>query len=157
MEPRIRQAGPDDVDAVTRVINTAFQVERFFKSGDRTDVDGVRALLSKGAILVAEAGGRIVGSAYAEIRGDRVYIGMVSVDPSCQGRGLGRALMTAAEAHGRACGCSSADIHVVNLRAELPPFYERLGYIERGTRAFDDPAATTRECHLVIMSKPLRA
>ena len=155
MELQIRQARPDDADAITRLINTAFQVERFFKAGDRTDLDSVRALLTKGAILVAEDRGRIVGSAYTEIQNDRIYIGMVSVDPLCQGRGLGRMLMGAAEAHGRARGCSSADIHVVNIRTELPPFYQRLGYVETGTKAFDGPETTTRQCHLVIMSKPL--
>lgn len=40
----IRRAGIDDVDAVARLINLAFEVERFFKRGDRTSPEGVRAL-----------------------------------------------------------------------------------------------------------------
>jgi hypothetical protein len=63
--------------------------------------------------------------------------------------------MTAAEAYGRARGCLVADITVVNLRTELPPFYRRLGYVETGTEPFPDDQATFRPCHLVTMSKPL--
>jgi len=154
MDPIIRQAASGDVEVLTRLINAAFEVERFFKNGDRTSPDGVRALLATGAMLIAEDGaGGPAGSVYVEIRGDRVYIGMMSVDPSHQGRGLGRTLMTAAEAYGRARGCLVADITVVNLRTELPPFYRRLGYVETGTEPF--PEATLRPCHLVTMSKPL--
>ena len=113
----------------------------------------MRALIAKGVILVAADEGRILGSVYGELCGDRVHIGMVSVDPACQGRGMGWTLMAAAEEYGRAHGCTAADIHVVNLRTELPPFYKRLGYVETGTMAFDNPETTTRPCHLVTMSK----
>jgi GNAT superfamily N-acetyltransferase len=156
MDPVIRQAASDDVETVARLINTAFEVERFFKKGDRTSPDDVRALLASGVMLLAEDDERgPAGSVYAEIRGDRVYIGMVSVDPTHQGRGLGRTLMTAAEDYGRARGCVVADITVVNLRTELPPFYRRLGYVETGTEPFPEDQATTLQCHLVTMSKRL--
>jgi hypothetical protein len=42
----------------------------------------------------------------------------------------------------------------VNLRAELPPLYRRLGYMESGTAPFEDDALT-RPCHFVMMSKPV--
>jgi GNAT superfamily N-acetyltransferase len=154
--PVIRQAGAGDVAALTRLINAAFQVERFFKNGDRTTEAHVRTLVEVGVVLMAEedAGG-LAGSVYVEIRGDRVYIGMVSVDPGRQGRGLGRTLMAAAESYGRAAGCRVADITVVDLRTELPPFYRKLGYVETGAEPFPEPEATTRPCHLITMSKPL--
>jgi GNAT superfamily N-acetyltransferase len=153
----IREMREDEVDAVTGVINAAFVVERFFKKGDRTTPDVVRALTGKGLFLVLEApGGDLAGSVYVEIRGASLYVGMVAIDPPRQGTGLGRMLMAAAENHGREHGCSTADITVVNLRTELPPFYRRLGYVEVGTTPFDRGDEITQQCHFIAMSKPLR-
>jgi GNAT superfamily N-acetyltransferase len=157
MEPGIRYAGPDDVPLVTRLINTAFEVERAFKNCDRTTPAGVQALLSTGVVLIAESDGAAAGSAYVELRGDRVYIGMVAVDPRHQGSGVGWRLMKAAEAYGRAHHSIAADITVVSLRTELLPFYQRLGYVETGTAPFPDRRALTVDCHLLTMSKPLGA
>jgi len=63
---------------------------------------------------------------YVEIRGDRLYIGMVSVDPGRQGRGLGRALMAAAESYGRAAGCRVADITASTCGPSSRPSIESL-------------------------------
>jgi hypothetical protein len=49
------------------------------------------------------------------------------------------------------------EIEVVNLREELPPYYRRLGYVERGTRPFPDVERTSRPCHFIVMDKDLRA
>lgn len=152
----IRDMRADEVHAVTRVTNAAFVVERFFKNGDRTTPDIVRALAGKGRFLVAEApDGDLAGSVYVEIRGRSAYIGMLAIDPSRQGAGLGRALMTAAEHHGRDRGCATADITVVNLRTELPPFYRRLGYVETGTEPFTRDDELTQTCHFIAMTKTL--
>ena len=152
----IREMRADEVDAVSRVINAAFVVERFFKKGDRTTPDVVRSMTAKGLFMVAEIpGGELAGVVYAEIRAAGVYIGMLAIDPPRQGTGLGRALMTAAENHGRARGCATADITVVNLRTELPPFYRKLGYVETGTEPFPRIEELTRECHFIAMSKRL--
>jgi hypothetical protein len=43
----------------------------------------------------------------------------------------------------------------VNLRAELPGFYHRLGYAENGSLPFPPDQHTNQPCHLVKMTKPL--
>ena len=47
------------------------------------------------------------------------------------------------------------DLEVVNLREELPPFYQRFGFEVSGTAPFPDPHKLRRDAHLVVMSKPL--
>src|SRR5262245_26422096 len=123
-----------DIPDLVRLINQAYEIEKFFVSGDRTDHSAIERLMRKGVFLTArDADARLVGCVYVEPRGERAYFGMLAVDPSLQGTGLGRTLVDDAEAHARQAGCEVMDIRVVNLRTELPPFYHRLGYVENGT------------------------
>ena len=151
----MRLALPADVPDIVRIINAAYLVEQFFVAGDRTDVATVERLMQKGVFLVErDDAGAMSGCVYVERRGVRGYFGMLAVDPVRQGTGLGRRLVEAAEQYVRDGGARAMDIRVVNLRTELPPFYERLGYVVSGTEAVDEPLAL-RPFHFVVMSKEL--
>jgi GNAT superfamily N-acetyltransferase len=147
-------AAADDIPVLVRIINAAYEVEKFFVSGDRTDVETVRRLMIKGAFIVTRDDEGLTGCVYVEVRGSRAYFGMLAVDPTRQSRGVGRRLVDLAEQYAREQGCSAMDIRVVNLRTELQPFYRNLGYVERGTEAVDDPR-TLRPFHFILMSKAL--
>jgi predicted N-acetyltransferase YhbS len=151
----LRTASPADAGAVTAIINAAYQVERFFVDGDRTNEDEVRRHMEKGTFLIAEEDGVPIGCVYTELRGGRGYFGLLAVDPGRHGQGVGRTLVEAAEARLRRAGCEAVDISVVDLRTELPPFYRRLGYVETGTAPFPDTEKATRPCHFILMSKTL--
>jgi GNAT superfamily N-acetyltransferase len=144
-----------DAEGITRLINAAFQVERFFLDADRIDIEEVRARLARGQFILAEDDGILTGCVYVEPGGERAYLGLLSVEPALQGCGLGKLLMGAAEQHCRAAGCRFMDLRVVNVREELPPFYQKLGYVQSGTAPFPEDARTSLPCHFVIMSKPL--
>lgn len=142
---------------MTGLINAAFQVERFFVDGDRTSVDEVLGYMRRGTFLLAERDAALIGCVYFEKQGERGYFGLLAVDPAEHGKGLGRSLVAAAEEELRRAGCRAADIRVVDLRTELPPFYRRLGYEETGTEPFPADVPTKRPCHFIRMSKPLTA
>lgn len=147
---------PADAARITAVINAAFSVaEGFFIDGDRIKQDEVERLLGKGAFLLAESEGVINGCVYVEPRGERSYLGLLSVDPACQQGGLGSLLMHAAENYCRARGSRFMDILIVNLRQELPAFYEKRGYLESGTTPFPAEIETKLPCHFINMSKLL--
>ena len=154
-----RPAAAHDVPALVRLVNRAYRVEAFFVDGDRVSEGEVRerAAAPDGRFLVldGDAPGVLVGAVYVELRGARGYFGLLSVDPDAQGRGLGRALVDAAERRCRDAGCRFVDISVVNLRAELPPFYARLGYAPFDTAPFPPHERLKRPAHFVLMTKPL--
>lgn len=151
----IRTATPAEAPALAALISLAYRVEDFFKIGDRTDAEDVRARMTSGDFLVIEDQRGIAGCVYVTRHGDVGYFGMLSIDPDRQGQGLGSQLIAAAEAHCRTAGCRTMELEVVNLRTELPPFYRRFGYTESGTRPFPDTDRASRPCHFIVMSKPL--
>ena len=149
----IRHAVPADIPRIVALLNVAFAMERAFVDRDRTSIEEITAYLGTGTFLVID-GGRdaLAACVYLEPRGDRVYLGMLAVDPSQQGRGLARRMMAAAEAHAAALGCRAIDIRIVDRRVELPPLYRALGFVDNGTAPFDDPLLT-KPCHFILMSK----
>lgn len=151
----LRIAAPPELEAVTRLINLAFEVERFFIEGDRITIDAVRELAAKGSFLLAEDETGIAGCVYVEPRGERAYLGLLSVDPSRQRTGIGARLIEAAENHSRHARCRFMDLRIVNLRAELPPYYRQLGYEQTGTSPFTPGIITKLPCHFLEMSKML--
>jgi GNAT superfamily N-acetyltransferase len=162
MTPRAATEG--DAPVLARLINEAYRVEDFFVDGDRTSVADVRRKLAEanGCFLVIDRPEAdrvdevtLDGAVYVEVRGDRGYFAMLSVTRARQGRGLGRGLVAAVEAHCRAAGCHWLDIEVVDLRTELPAFYASLGFSPCGVGPFPDPAKLRRPAHVVLMTKAL--
>jgi GNAT superfamily N-acetyltransferase len=155
MKLKTRLATEADAGAISVLVNAAFKVERFFIDGDRIGPEKVREMMRRGKFMLAEDDGAMIACVYAEIREQRGYFGLLAVDPARRGEGLGRKMVVGAEDYARAAGCEFMDLRIVNIRAELPPFYRRLGYVETGTEPFAPDASPTQPCHFVKMSKPL--
>lgn len=153
---KIRLAELSDAEQITAVVNDAFRIaEGFFIDGDRISLAEVQQHLTTGVFLVAENEVGITGCVYLEPRGERAYLGLLSVDPQRQQSGLGSQLMTAGEEYCRETGARFMDIYIVNLRQELPAFYRNRGYVENGATPFPPDVPTKLPCHFINMSKPL--
>jgi GNAT superfamily N-acetyltransferase len=150
-----RIAQPDQAEEITALVNRAFLVEKFFIDEDRVNLDKVRRCFEHGRFLVAEDEAGLAGCVYFKPEGERAYFGMLSVDPSRQGSGLGKQIVGAMEEYCRETGLRFLDLHVVNIRTELPPFYRKLGYVETGTEPFPSDTETRVPCYLIVMSKSL--
>jgi GNAT superfamily N-acetyltransferase len=155
LQQKVRQAVDRDAEAIIKLVNAAFVVERFFIDRDRIDATKVREMMGTGVFLLTEEEEELVACVYVEIRGTRAYFGLLAVDPARQGEGLGRRMMLEAEEYARAAGCLFGDLRVVNLRTELPQFYRRLGYAETRTEPFAAAAEPSQPCHFIVMSKAL--
>lgn len=152
-----RFAEESDQNALMSLINSAFAVESFFIRGDRVTPEQIEEYMQGGRFLLAEDAGALLGCVYVEVHGEHAYLGLLSVDPERQKAGLGRGLVAAAEEFAREMGARRMDLTVVNLRTELPPFYQKLGYALAGTEPIRDHMAPriTQPCHFIRMSKRL--
>jgi len=151
----LRIATQNDAAAIAHLVNEAFLVEQFFIERDRTNPATVRGLMEKGKFLLAEDGPDLLGCVFFEIRGERGYFGMLSIDPSRQRMGVGHQLVNAVEKYFRDAGCKFSDLKIVNVRTELHTLYHRWGYVDTGTAIYDDPNPTKMPVHFIMMSKPL--
>jgi predicted N-acetyltransferase YhbS len=151
----LRTATGSDVEAIVTLVNHAFAVERFFKSGDRTCEHQIREQMDDGSFLLLLQDERLVACVYVKLNGERVYIGLLAVEPATQKSGIGSRMMREAEDFGRNAGCRFADLRVVSVRPELPLIYRKLGYVESGTESAAVIKTATIPVHFVTMSKPL--
>jgi ribosomal protein S18 acetylase RimI-like enzyme len=78
--------------------------------------------------LVAERGGRVVGTVLGGYDGFRGWIYHLAVHPDRRREGLGHALMVAIEERLRALGCPKINLQVRARNPAIAAFYERLGY-----------------------------
>ncbi len=154
-----RYATSKDIPELVRVINLAYRVEDFFIDGDRTNAADVQARMeapeSCFIVVDSDKDDSLAAAVFVDIHDNRGHFAVLSVDPACQGKGLARLLIDAVEKHCRDAGCHSLDIEVVNLRLELPAFYEKFGFKPDGTAPFPSNEKLTRDAHLMLMSKPL--
>ena len=151
----LRTATEADVARIVDLVNRAFAVERFFKTGDRTDAAQILELMREGRFLLLIDEEVLVACVYVKLDGDRCYIGLLSVDPGKQRSGVGARMMQEAEDLGRRAGSRFADIRMVSVRPELGVIYHKLGYVESGVESAAVIKTATLPVHFVRMSKLL--
>ncbi len=153
----LRFATESDLPALMALINRAFAVEKFFKQNDRLNPETTREYFQRGRFLVTGQNGQIHACVFVEFKGDRAYLGLLSVDPARQKTGLGSRLVAAAEEYARELGAHHMDLTIVNVRKELPGYYQRLGYTVTGTEPIPPEVIgpVSMPCHFIRMTKPL--
>jgi len=149
----LRTATADDVPRIVALLNAAFAMERDFIDKDRTSAPEIQRYMTTGTFFVVDGDANTLSSCmYLEQRAERLYLGMLAVNPSQQGRGVGRRMMAAAERQAESLGCTAIDIRIVNRRTELPPFYRALGFVDNGTEPLEEPLLT-KPAHFIRMTK----
>jgi N-acetylglutamate synthase-like GNAT family acetyltransferase len=153
----LRFAKESELPALMDLINRAFAVEKFFKKNNRLNPESAHEYFHRGRFLISEQNGHLAGCVFVQLKDDRAYLGLLSVDPTLQKSGLGTRLVNAAEEFARELGALHMDLTIVNVREELPSYYQRLGYSVSGTEPIPPEmiGPVTMPCHFVRMTKPL--
>ncbi|GAA4009226.1 GNAT family N-acetyltransferase [Sphingomonas swuensis] len=170
---RLEQAGAGDLPELRALVEQAYRGETAragwsheadLLTGPRTSVEELQGFLDSGDRLLIW---RDSGSIRACVRlvplgSDRVYLGMLTVDPASQGSGLGKRLLAAAEAYAReVLGAGEMEMQVFSRRRELLSFYERRGYRPTGERRpfpyeeWPQAGALFEDLEFVVLEKAL--
>jgi len=140
----VTKAQRTDVPQLNVLVNSAYRgesskqgwtTEADLLDGLRIDEETLEGYFNDPAVTIlknTDENGLINGCVYLEERGDRLYVGMFSVSPALQGKGIGRDLLLAAEEHARETGIHTLMMTVISVRRELLDWYERRGYKPTG-------------------------
>lgn len=133
-----------DADDIVKLVNSAYRgesskagwtTEADLLGGQRTDIDEVSQLIEKpgSLFLLCHVEGKLAASIHLEQWGQMAKFGMLAVNPSLQGRGMGKRLLLEAEGWvGSAWQSEKAGMTVLTFREELIAYYERRGYGRTG-------------------------
>jgi len=82
---------------------------------------------------------------------DKLYVGMLSVSPGLQNKGIGKLLLQLADKVAIANDCTALTMTVISIRTELIAWYNRHGFLPTGeTFPFNFPDA------VVLVNEPLQ-
>ncbi|KAF9288810.1 hypothetical protein BGZ68_010544 [Mortierella alpina] len=87
-----------------------------------------------------------------------VYLGLLSIDPDYQSKGLGRKMVEAALNYAKeTLGRKQAVVTVLFQRPELSNWYKRLGFIDYGEKkAYPHPSTTLKDgVHFTVLRRAL--
>ncbi len=142
----IREATINDLPALVQLVNSAYRGEGS-KQGWTTEADllgGIRTsnesltkmMKSDGATMLVYCNDEaaIEGCVYLQSQQGKLYLGMLTVAPQLQAKGIGKQLLAAAEVHAKKLGCPVITMTVISVRHELIAWYERHGYKDTGER-----------------------
>ncbi len=170
----IRQATIADFDAIEVLVNTAYRgeastkgwtTEAYIIGGSiRTDREQLTSILEDNnsvmLLYIDDATNCIEGCVELnKNKENKLYLGMLSVYPNLQGKGIGKQLLQASDAYAKHHNCNSVYMVVVHLRLELISWYNRHGYLSTGeTKPFivDSKYATPLEpLYFEVLEKKL--
>lgn len=134
-----------DVPLIEALVTSAYRgdasragwtTEADLLDGQRVDPVGLAEIIEKpgSRVILTYRGERLLACCHVEKQGEACYFGMFAVDPTLQGGGVGKLVMTEAERVAREdFGCVQMQMTVISVRDELVAWYERRGYRRTGT------------------------
>lgn len=149
----ILKAVVEDAPALDKLVNSAYRgdssrqgwtTEADLLDGTRTDAAAIAELIqTPGTTLLKYVeGNEILGCVELRYQDGKLYLGMLTVSPGLQGKGIGKLLLKEAEEEAIDQKCTSIFMTVISVRKELIDWYLRHGYHLTGDRkpfAFNDP------------------
>jgi len=143
---KITEVTLNDIPLLEKLINSAYRgesskkgwtTEADFIGGIRTDEDSlIEMIINPEAVILkyCDDDNRIQGCVYLEKKDKHMYLGMLTVSPVLQSKGIGKILMASAEEFARDRKCNEIVITVISIRHELIGWYERRGFLRTGEK-----------------------
>lgn len=168
---KITEASIADVPALCALVNSAYRgdtsrkgwtTEADLLDGIRVDEEMLLQYLKEPHSTILTCTNdtdNITGCVYLKEQHEQLYLGMLTVSPELQAKGIGKALLKASEIKAIEKGCKSIVMTVITKRNELIDWYKRQGYVETGDKqpfpASERFGKPKMELEFVVMQKTL--
>jgi ribosomal protein S18 acetylase RimI-like enzyme len=144
---QISIAAPADAPLLKALLDSAYRgksaqqgwtAEANIIAGDtRIDIPALlKVMAQENSVMLkyVNEDGMIIGCVNLQQHNDKVYLGMLAVNPTLQAKGTGKQLLSAAEEWSISKKCHIIYMSVITLRTELIDWYKRHGYVDTGER-----------------------
>ena len=155
IRPRLRRASAGDAPDVAEILSESFRgyqplytPDAFAATTPTSEVIALR--VAEGPTWIAFDGDARVGTISAVIRDDGAYVRSMAVLPSARGKGIGRALLGAAEAFAKENGAPRLYLSTTPFLTDAIRLYEASGF-----RRTDEPPFELHGTPLFTMEKRL--
>jgi len=138
-------ANENDIATLNVLINSAYRgdsskqgwtTEADLLDGIRTDEEAIKELINQegSVILKFTEGDHVYGCVHLKHEENKLYLGMLTVSPRLQNKGIGKILLAAAEEEALKRNCIAVFMSVISIRTELINCYEKHGYVNTGKK-----------------------
>ena len=139
------KATTHDIPALNKLVNSAYRSETAKQgwtheadllTGIRIDEEELINLINKEETFIIKYTDKstIVACMLLEQQDSAFYLGMLTVSPELQDKGIGKLLLKEAEKEAIKIGISKIRMTVISTRKELIDWYKRQGYIDTGIK-----------------------
>lgn len=170
--PNITIATREDIADLHRLVNSAYRgdssrkgwtTEANLLDGQRTSEKLLQEMMEEPDAIILKytdpGYGQLQACVYLKNKSGKLYLGMLTVNPELQAKGIGKQLLAAAEFYARQIHASAIEMTVISLRSELIAWYERHGFRKTGqTEPFPaDPefGLPKQALEFIVMEKKL--
>ena len=154
IEIKLRDARPDELEHVAKLLVAAYQEYEEFMPADRwdwyrNDIIDISSRMEDSELIIAEVRNKIAGAVTLFPQGSNngwpagwAGIRLLAVHPDYRGRGIGRALMEECIRRCRERGTKTIGLHTTELMKVSRAMCERIGF-ERISKFDFHPASDT--------------
>lgn len=129
-----------DIDELVLLVNSAYRgdsskkgwtTEAELLEGLRTDPHTLLEQINQSGHTILKAvnsNQELIACVSLEEKGNKLYLGMLTVKPTIQATGIGKQMLQTAESFAISRDLYCIEMTVISVRSELIAFYERRGY-----------------------------
>ena len=167
----IEKAGLNDVAALNLLVNSAYRgdeskkgwtTEAFMLEGVRIDDDELIDIMNEpnSSVFKYVENDAILGCVLLKIQENKLYLGMLCVNPNLQNSGIGKKILQFADEFAAANKLIAIKMTVISHRVELISWYNRHGYLDSGLREpfpeqHDKDVISGEKLEFVVLEKSL--